>query len=400
MGFPVLTLNTGENEPLSGWALQQSTVLVVTTNPDYVSARRTKAAFLAKTWPASDPVGFGAVLVPAGAPTPDTPPANALRISGKLGYLCDGDVIRISPEGRVSVLFRRNASFNAFLLTERCNSFCVMCSQPPRDVDDGFRVDDLLQAIPMIEGAREICLTGGEPALLGDRFFSLVNALKAYLPRTSVHVLSNGRLFRSLDLAVRLAGCRHPDLMIGIPLYSDISSIHDFVVQADGAYDETIQGVLNLKRCNVRVELRVVIHKYTYERLPQLARFISRNLQFVDQVALMGLEATGFGKTNFNDLWIEPADYSSQLMGAVDEFIRSAVRVKVYNHQLCTLHPQVRPYAVQSISDWKREYLDVCGECDVRGECGGFFGTSEGRRSVRIQPIRLQSDSRPLALAQ
>ena len=248
------------------------------------------------------------------------PPANTLKISAKLDYLRDGDVIRISPEGRVSVLFRHNATFNAFLLTERCNSFCVMCSQPPRDIDDGYRVDDLLRAIPMIDGAREICLSGGEPTLLGDRFFVLVNALKAYLPNTSVHVLSNGRLFKSLDLAYRLAGCRHPDLMVGVPLYSDISSIHDFVVQADGAYDETIQGILNLKRCGVRVELRVVIHKHTYERLPQLARFISRNLQFVDQVALMGLEATGFAKANFDDLWVEPADYSRHLMEAVTEF--------------------------------------------------------------------------------
>ena len=203
-------------------------------------------------------------------------------------------------------------------------------------------------------------------------------------------MLSNGRLFKSLDLAYRLAGSRHPDLMVGVPLYSDISSIHDFVVQADGAYDETIQGILNLRRCGVRVELRVVIHKHTYERLPQLARFISRNLQFVDQVALMWLEATGFAKTNFDDLWIEPADYSSQLMESVTEFNRSSVLVKVYNHQLCTLHPSVRPYAVQSISDWKREYIDVCDDCDLRGQCGGFFGTSGDRRSSGIQPIKIQ----------
>jgi len=390
VGIPVLTLNVGDNRPLDNWSMTQAAVLVVTTNPNYVSARRLSAAYLATNGPEHGPVGFGAVLVPDSVACPEAPPVNTLKISAKLDYLRDGDVIRISPEGRVSVLFRHNATFNAFLLTERCNSFCVMCSQPPRDLDDAYRVDDLLRAIPMIDGAREICLSGGEPTLLGDRFFVLVNALKAYLPNTSVHVLSNGRLFKSLDLAYRLAGCRHPDLMVGVPLYSDISSIHDFVVQADGAYDETIQGILNLKRCSVRVELRVVIHKHTYERLPQLARFISRNLQFVDQVALMGLEATGFAKTNFDDLWVEPVDYSSQLMEAVTEFNRSAVRVKVYNHQLCTLHPSVRPFAVQSISDWKREYLDVCSQCDVRGQCGGLFGTSGDRHSAFIEPIRLQ----------
>ncbi len=40
----------------------------------------------------------------------------------------------------------------------------------------------------------------------------------------------------------------------------------------------TIEGILNLKRCGVRVEIRVVIHRETYKRLPELARFIARNL--------------------------------------------------------------------------------------------------------------------------
>jgi len=61
-------------------------------------------------------------------------------------------------------------------------------------------------------------------------------------------------------------------------------------VQADGTFDETVRGILNLKRQGVLVEVRVVVHKQTYDRLPQLARFIARNLTFVDQVVWMGLE--------------------------------------------------------------------------------------------------------------
>jgi len=101
--------------------------------------------------------------------------------------------------------------------------------------------------------------------------------------------------------------------MIGIPLYSDVASKHDFVVQAEGAFDETVRGIMNLERCDQRVEIRVVIHKQTFERLPQTARFIARNIPFVAQVALMGLEMMGFTKTNLDALWIDPADYQSQL---------------------------------------------------------------------------------------
>lgn len=385
----MLALNVDDNVRLENWSLKQAGVYVVTTNPGFVPPRRSAAALLLKEWPDSVPDGFGAVFLTGAAQAPVPPHANSLRISENLSYLADGDVVRVSPEGRVSVLFRRAAMFNALLVTERCNSFCIMCSQPPRDIDDGYRVDDLLRAIPLIDGAREICITGGEPTLLGDRFFVLLNALKSYLPFTSVHILSNGRNFKSLDLSRRLASVRHADLMVGIPLYSDISSHHDFVVQADGAYDETILGILNLKRCGVRVEIRVVIHRHTYERLPHLARFIARNLQFVDKVALMGLEVTGFAKSNLDDLWIDPVDYSNELREAVTELERAAVRVSIYNHQLCTLDPTIRYAAVQSISDWKREYIDICGQCDVRAQCGGFFGTSGEKRSGAIAPIVL-----------
>src|SRR5208337_865904 len=115
----------------------------------------------------------------------------------------------------------------------------------------------------------------------------LLRALKGHLPNTAIHVLSNGRRFADLRFAGSIAALEHNDLMIGIPVYSDISNIHDYVVQADGAFDETIRGILNLKRYKQKVEIRVVLHKQTFARLPQLAEFIARNLLFVDHVALM-----------------------------------------------------------------------------------------------------------------
>src|SRR5262249_44590267 len=138
--------------------------------------------------------------------------------------------------------------------------------------------------------AAEIGISGGEPALLGERLVRLLALLRQYLPRTAIHVLSNGRRFSDGGFARAIADVKHPDLMIGIPLYSDLPEEHDYIVQAKGAFDETVRGVLNLKRRRVRVELRFVIHRETFPRLPDFARFVARNLTFVDHVALMGLE--------------------------------------------------------------------------------------------------------------
>jgi len=129
-----------------------------------------------------------------------------------------------------------------------------------------------------------------------------------------------------------------------------------------------------------------VIHKQTYERLPQLAEFVARNLPFVEHVALMGLEMSGFTPKNLDVLWIDPADYQSQLEEATLSLAMRGMAVSIYNHQLCTLPLSVWPYARKSISDWKNVYLDVCEGCGVRQFCGGFFQSARKRHSAHIAP--------------
>jgi hypothetical protein len=158
-------------------------------------------------------------------------------------------------------------------------------------------------------------------------------------------------------------------------------------------YHMGIRGILNLKRCGVKVEIRVVIHQQTYERLPQLAEFITRNLLFVDQVVLMGLEMTGFTKANFDALWVDPAVYQPQLVEAVETLTRFKMKVSVYNHQLCVLDKRLWPYNVQSISDWKNEYMPECEPCIQKDKCGGFFSSATLRYSDHIQPFSNHAES-------
>ncbi|HEX7840922.1 MAG TPA: radical SAM protein, partial [Kofleriaceae bacterium] len=206
------------------------------------------------------PDGFRAYLLAISEPVSRA--RDSYVLGHEFSYLADGDVVRIDPSrGGIDALYRRNSRSNSLLVTERCNNYCVMCSQPPREHDDSWRIDDLMQTIPLMSPeTREIGITGGEPSLLGARLVDLARHLLRHLPATGVHILSNGRGFAAGDLAKQLAQLRHPDLMVGIPLYAEVPERHDYVVQARGAFDETIRGILNLKRHGVRVELRFVIH--------------------------------------------------------------------------------------------------------------------------------------------
>ncbi|RKH06111.1 His-Xaa-Ser system radical SAM maturase HxsC [Corallococcus sp. CA053C] len=333
------------------------------------------------------PPGFRAYLL--AEPSTGVSVPDAYVLPPGLQPLAEGDVVRVEPStGRLSVLYRRASLSNSLLVTERCDNYCLMCSQPPRKQDDSWLLDELMELIPLISpDTRELGITGGEPGLLGVRLLQLVEQLKMHLPGTAIHMLSNGRSFSEEDFARRLARIRHPDLMVGIPLYSDLPEEHDHVVQARGAYDETVRGILNLKRSGVRVELRVVIHAFTHERLPELARFIARNLLFVDHVALMGLELMGFAKTNLPRLWVDPLDYQEPLREAVRVMNRAGLSTSLYNHPLCVLPADLHAFARKSISDWKNVYFPECEGCSLREACGGFFASSALKRSRGIAPV-------------
>ena len=307
-------------------------------------------------------------------------------------YLDEGDIVRLNPRDSVCrVLFRRNSAHNSILVTEQCNHYCLMCSQPPKNVDDSWIIREIRELIPMLPlDTTEIGFTGGEPTLFGEQFIEVLELTKSYLPHTAVHILSNGRAFQDIEISRRYAALNHPDMMVGIPIYSDDPVRHDYIVQSRNAFSETIRGVLNLKSVSQKVEIRVVIHKQSLPRLVQTVEFIARNLLFVDHVALMGLEITGFTHANLYNLWVDPYEYKDTLSQALRLLEGYGMHVSVYNHQLCVVNADVRRAYRKSISDWKNEYLEACGPCTRKGECGGFFSSSKlYKHSVHIKPFAI-----------
>jgi His-Xaa-Ser system radical SAM maturase HxsC len=313
----------------------------------------------------------------------------SLRLGQHLSYLADGDILGVAPSSRqFRTLFRRSSDHNSFLVTERCNHLCLMCSQPPRAVNDGWLMDEIAEALPLVsDTSRSIGFTGGEPLTDAARFIDLMRLSRDLLPNTAIHVLTNGRAFAERSIVQAWAGLKHQRLWAGIPLYGAVDHLHDHVVQARGAFDESVLGILRMKDAGQRVEIRVVLHRITAARLLQTCEWLARNMPFVDHIALMGMEHTGFALANEEELWIDPVDYADDLAAGVKVLEASGVPVSIYNLPLCVLTPASRQFAVRSISDWKNDYQPECASCGERERCSGFFSSGRLRRSRGIQPL-------------
>jgi His-Xaa-Ser system radical SAM maturase HxsC len=350
---------------------------------------RSRLAYLVDDAADSSPPGFGLYL--GRHKLPAAP--NSLHLPTPLHYLRAGDIIGVTPDGgEVAVLWRTSSAQNFLLLTERCDNYCLMCSQPPKDRNDDWLLKRAGRVLDLLPKETEgIGITGGEPTLYGTAFLDFLRHCTVRLPDAEVHILTNGRRFADPSFASEYATIRNPRIMAGIPIYGSEPSLHDIVVQAEGAFNETVEGILNLAAYDQRVEIRVVVHRHTASALVDIAEFITRNIPFVEQVALMGLEITGLARSNINDLWIDPTDYQVQLSEAAQVLDEAGIRTLIYNHQLCVLPPEMHRFAVKSISDWKNGYIEVCESCEARVACGGFFTSGVLRPSRAIKALRLAS---------
>jgi His-Xaa-Ser system radical SAM maturase HxsC len=337
--------------------------------------------------------GYAGLLTGAATP-PEAVALPTVFSINHLDHLRTGDIVAMEPRnGFVRTLYRPDSDYNVIFATQRCNSNCLMCSQPPQDHDDArASIARNLELIRLIGKApKRLTITGGEPTLLGDGLFTIIEAVRDRFPETQLHMLTNGRIFAWPAFTSRLAGLRHPNLMLGIPVYSDDAAIHDYVVQARNAFDQTVLGLHQLARFGVRVEIRVVLHAITVPRLPHLAEYIYRNLTFAEHIALMGLENIGYAPRNMDKLWIDPHDYQDELEAAVEILSTRGMNVSIYNHQLCVLRPSLWKYARKSISDWKNIYLEECGKCGAREQCGGFFQWATKMHSAYVRPLPASS---------
>lgn len=182
-------------------------------------------------------------------------------VPAKYDYLGDGDVLGIDhSSGKFRTLFRRNSAYNSFLVTERCNNYCLMCSQPPKDVDDRWILAEIRESLALVDPTtRALTFTGGETLSDWVEFIDVLKECRQLLPTTAVQVLTNGRAFAISRIVDAWRDIGHPNLMAAIPVYASTDSVHDYVVQAKGAFDETILGILKLKDRGQRVEIRVVL---------------------------------------------------------------------------------------------------------------------------------------------
>jgi His-Xaa-Ser system radical SAM maturase HxsC len=246
-----------------------------------------------------------------------------------------------------------------------------MCSQPPKKTHvDQFA--DYAAALRLAPHGSVIGLSGGEPTLHKAKLLSMMESVGEERPDIRFHVLTNAQHFSADDL-LRF---RHPvyrQTLWGVPLYSATPVVHDRIVKKIGAFEQLRMGLDIMAEGGLHLELRTVLLRDNYSELPNLARLVAKQFDYIDVWAIMQLEKIGFASNRWTELFHDHTQDIDVLEDTVAYAKAFGLDVSLFNFPRCTLPISLRGIAAASISDWKADYAQECDSCDEKPVCGGLF---------------------------
>lgn len=305
--------------------------------------------------------------------------------------LLDYDVIEIVNNKDIKVLYRDDSEDNAILVTNQCNSNCIMCpdSDFVRNTKENPDIRKIMRQISCIpDDTKHITITGGEPGLLKENLIKVLRKCKECLPETEFLLLTNGKIFSNTAFTNQVKENIPNNIRIAIPIYADNAEIHDNITRAKNSFDQAVVGIKKLLARDIPVEIRIVVLKKNYEILERIAKFIIKEMPKVTLVNIMALEMTGNAHKNKEEVWINFDKTKNQIYNASTILIKAGINTNLYNFPLCNLDERIYSIARKSITDYKVRYKPECIECKAREKCGGFFNSTINIKDIKIKPIK------------
>lgn len=199
---------------------------------------------------------------------------NKKRIENVIGNISLQDEKKISEALMKKGFYSSSHTFPLsslhFELTNRCNAFCRHCYN---DSGNKNKIDnmtpekwfDFTEYLISKGGVFECLVSGGEPLLIGEKLFDIMDAL--HEDGTIFLLMSNGYLL-SKEIAAKLAKYRYHWLQISID--GSDKSYHDWFRQVNGSWDKAIQAAQNVSNAGIPLKIAHCITPYNIEYIDDM----------------------------------------------------------------------------------------------------------------------------------
>ncbi len=154
-----------------------------------------------------------------------------------------------------------------------CNNHCSFCVQ--WDKREKFRPRTYEEICQILEdefsnGCRWLVFTGGEPTVHPKLVECVAYAKK--LGYETIQIQSNGRNFADITYLQKLIEAWVTEFSPAIHGFK--KETHDALVGADGAWEQVIRGLINIKKLGFPIIINSVITEQNYKEIPELASLL------------------------------------------------------------------------------------------------------------------------------
>lgn len=267
---------------------------------------------------------------------------------------------------------------NNITLNCKCNNDCFFCSCHTEEKNFG----EVMLEISHLKkkGHKSVIFSGGEPLIRKDIINLIMYAKKSGMDK--IHIVTNGRMLHYNGFVKKIieAGANSFSILL---IHTDPNT-NDNITKCPKSLQQTLDGILNLKKFKVPIQINIPIIKQNSQNL----------IKLLELAKSLGVDSLIFSliytKDNMNMPYI--SDLNRTLSRVLDLGKRNNISVSIKDLPLCNSGGIYRYNAeevglcfTQSANKSKAEQ---CRFCKFEDKCNGIFSDYLKERSgFELTPI-------------
>ena len=263
----------------------------------------------------------------------------------------------------------------------KCNNNCLFCSIAGKDWQKPL--DVILSEIDSLDlgSIDEINFTGGEPTLHPN----IIDAISYVKGRVkNIRITTNGRTLSIKSFAERLFDAGLTGAIFSV--HSHDRSVHDYLSQANGAFDQLMEGIGNARLFTDDIAINTVVNSLNYRHLPDIVDFLASD---VNPRSICFIYPTFYGNLRKN-MYLVPrySDVSPYVEKAIEKADHYGIHSWILNFPACfvrkfPLRSSLMSYNTKMV--WKDSKTDLdkkkfegsmkfpeCEKCVYKNRCPGI----------------------------
>lgn len=233
-----------------------------------------------------------------------------------------------------------------------CNQNCIFCSVGHK-LTKSKKVKSFQEVKKDIDRAKKIkakviSFSGGEPTII-PYLLDAIKYAKNLDCFEEIELQTNGRMLSYENFAKDVLDSGVNRFLFSI--HGDNAKLHDSLVMTEGAFEQAIQGIKNVKKFSNSIDLRTstVIVKQNYKVLPRIVNFL---LKFEPKGIHIGPAIIdGHAYTNKEKVVSKLSEITPYIHKAIDEVWKKKKEIYLYSMPHCLMQNYERTIAELGTAD-------------------------------------------------